>query len=166
MCRGVVVVGRSILYEHTISFWTVLELCQKYNVAYNVHSSWWSSWAQQYSLIYCRSVSCKCPEDNPERKPIDSVAGRRVALHCDLIVMVLHESELLVPLILPGYLIACTYTANYTNILLLTSHTDHADNAMVIDVNQFKCILHALSCSLHGVFMWCPGYGNSGGMVA
>jgi len=58
-----------------------------------------------YSLIYFRSVSCKWPEDNPERKPSDSVVCRRVALHCDRLVMVLHESQ---PLILPGYLIAFT----------------------------------------------------------
>ena len=61
-----------------------------------------------YSLIYCRSVSCKCSEDDPERKLIDDVGGRRVALHCDLLVLVLHESEPGFPLILPGYLI--TYT--------------------------------------------------------
>jgi len=30
-----------------------------------------------YFLIYFRSVSCKCPEDNPERKSSDSVVGRK-----------------------------------------------------------------------------------------
>ena len=34
--------------------------------------------------------------------------GRKVALHCDLLMMVLHESKPGFPLILPGYLI--TYT--------------------------------------------------------
>ena len=39
-------------------------------------------------IIYFRSVSCKCPEDNPERRPCDSMVGRKVALQCDLLVMV------------------------------------------------------------------------------
>jgi len=31
-----------------------------------------------YSLIYFGSVSCKYPDDDPERKSGDSVVGRRV----------------------------------------------------------------------------------------
>ena len=34
--------------------------------------------------------------------------SRKVALHCDLLMMVLHESKPGFPLILPGYLIAYT----------------------------------------------------------
>ena len=61
-----------------------------------------------YSFIYCRSVSCKCPDD-PERKPSDGGVGRRMALDLDLLMMVLHEREpAWFPLILPGYLIAYT----------------------------------------------------------
>jgi len=58
-----------------------------------------------YSFVYCRSISCKCPE----RKPSDSVVGRRIALDLDLLMMVLREREpAWFPLILPGYLIAYT----------------------------------------------------------
>jgi len=64
-----------------------------------------------YSLIYCRSVPRKCPEDDPERKLIDRVVGRKVALQCDLLVVVLHESEPGFPPILPGYLIAFIWAA-------------------------------------------------------
>ena len=58
--------------------------------------------------------------DDRERKLSDSVVGRRVALHCDLFMMVLHESEPSFPLILPGY------THRLQTTLLLTSHTHHA----------------------------------------
>ena len=79
-----------------------------------------------YSLLYFRSVSCKSP-DGPQRRLSDSVVslvwpdptwhglglvmrdysvlGRRVSLHCDLVIVVLYESEPGFPLILPGYLV-------------------------------------------------------------
>ena len=86
--------------------------------------------------IYFRSVSCKCPEDNPDLvttqtwwqhllqicilqvprrqpRPGDSVMGRRVAFQCDVdvLMMVLHESNPVFPLILPRYLMAIIFTA-------------------------------------------------------
>jgi len=54
------------------------------------------------------------PEDDPERKPSDSLVGRRVALHCYLLEIVLHKA--IKPQILTDYLIACTQTANYTAV--------------------------------------------------
>jgi len=56
-----------------------------------------------YSLVYFRCVSCKCPLDDPERKPNNSMVDRRVALNCDL-----HDdaAQKRFPLILPGYVIA------------------------------------------------------------
>jgi len=62
-----------------------------------------------YSLIYFRSVSCKCPGRQP--RPGDSVMGRRVAFQCDILMMVLHESNPGFPLILPSYLMAVNFTA-------------------------------------------------------
>jgi len=59
-----------------------------------------------YSLVYCKSVSCKCLVDNPERKLSNSVVGGRIALHCDLLVMVLHEASLVS---------LCFYQATYTS---------------------------------------------------
>jgi len=53
--------------------------------------AWWHD--GPHGLNVFRSVSCKCPEDDPERKPINSVGGRR---------MVLHGSKPGFPLILPG----------------------------------------------------------------
>ena len=51
----------------------------------------------------------------PRRQPRsgDSVMGRRVAFQCDvdILMMVLHESNPVFPLILPRYLVAIIFTA-------------------------------------------------------
>jgi len=101
--------------------------------------------------IYSRSVSSNCPEDNPGRKLSYSVVGRRVALHCDLLVMVLHESEPGFPQILPGYLIAFIWAVNYTGVDLT-----HRPCCLYL---KWQCygyqfnFYSALPCSVHGVSM-------------
>ena len=108
-----------------------------------------------YSLVYCKSVSCKCLVDDPERKLSNSVVGGRVALHCDLLVMMLHEASLVS---------LCFYQATYTSsirlqtTLLLTSHTDHAaytlnGNFVVINGNTFNCYSDLMHCSVFCA--WC-----------
>ena len=73
----------------------------------------------------------KCPEDHNnektkhERRPSDSVVGRRVALHCDLLVHVIvpHETEPAFSLIPTGYLVT-SYAA-----------VDLRDHAILITLN-------------------------------
>jgi len=43
-------------------------------------------------------------------RPSDSVMGGRVAFQCDILTMVLHESNPGFPLILPRYLMAVNFT--------------------------------------------------------
>jgi len=59
--------------------------------------------ASAYSIFYFRSVSRRQP------RPGDSVMGR-VAFQCDVLMMVLHESNPGFPVILPSYLMAVNFT--------------------------------------------------------
>ena len=105
-----------------------------------------------YSLIYCKSVSCKCLEDDPERKLSDIVVGRRVALHCYLLVMVLLKRAWFPSDSIPVYLTAYTSIRPHTT-MLLTLHTDHAaytlnGNFVVINGNTFNFYSDLMHCHL------------------
>ena len=90
----------AIAHHVAIPFCSVFELRKKYNDCLQCTCIMMVLTGSMYSLIYCKSVSCKCLEDGSERKLSDSVVGRKVAFHCDLLMVLLHESKLGFPLIL------------------------------------------------------------------
>ena len=97
-------------------------------MAYNLHASWWSSWPQWISQF-------------------------TVALHCDLLVMVLHESKTGFTVILPDSLyIGCKLHCSWPRTCAQTTLLIH-DNSVVITVNTINFYSNLIHC--HVLCMVC-----------